>query len=58
MPRPRYRDPVEQEYEDAIRMARSDEDAFELSIGFKQYREMYQDRWYYLEPTHQQQQGE
>jgi hypothetical protein len=35
-------DPVEKEYEKAMRYARSDEEAYELSIGLRQYREMFQ----------------
>ncbi len=33
-------DPVEQEYEEAMRYARSDEEAYELSIGLRQYRDV------------------
>jgi len=34
-------DPIEAEYERAIDMANTDE-AYELAIGLKQYRELYQ----------------
>lgn len=37
-------DEIEKEYERAIRNARSTDEAYELSIGLAQYREMYKDR--------------
>lgn len=36
-------DDIEQEYEWAINHARSNDEAFELSIGLRQYRELYKD---------------
>lgn len=47
----RQLDPVEQDYERAMRMARDTDEAFELSIGLKQYREMFKVDSCYLEPT-------
>jgi hypothetical protein len=34
-------DPIEQEYERAISNARTDDEAYELSIGLRQYKQMY-----------------
>lgn len=39
----RLRDSVELEYERAISNARSEDEAFELSIGLRQYRELYRE---------------
>lgn len=38
-------DPIEQEYEEAIRFARDSDEAYELSVGLRQYRELYKDRF-------------
>lgn len=38
-------DPIEQEYEQAISYARNSDEAYELSIGLRQYRELYKDRF-------------
>jgi hypothetical protein len=34
-------DAIEKQYEQAIRMARDDDEAYELSIGLKEYRLYY-----------------
>jgi hypothetical protein len=36
-------DIVEQEYERAINRARTSDEAYELSVGLRQYRELYKD---------------
>jgi len=36
-------DAIEREYEQAINRARTSDEAYELSVGLRQYRELYKD---------------